>query len=199
MIDWNVDNLSEEIISAQLSRQKQEYSLFNENSLKKAGVLVPLYWSNRGWELFFTRRTDTVQYHKGQVSFPGGVTEQGDANIIATALRESQEEIGLSAADVRVLGTMSAMPTPTGYLITPVVGKIYPSNPFTRSQCEVERIFSIPLGWLSDSSHWEERDYTRNDGSVERVVFFQNYDGELIWGITGRIVVNFLTLLKCMK
>ncbi len=199
MFDWNVGCLSEEIITAELSRQKWGNPVINIKTLKKAAVLLPLYWGADGWELFFTKRTETVQYHKGQVSFPGGVSERGDVDAAYTALRETHEEIGISPADVKVLGSMGAMFTSTGYLITPVVGRIHFPGPFNQSPAEVERVFSIPLSWLSDSRHWDERDYTRNDSNVERVVFFHEYDGEVVWGITGRIVVNFLTVLGIIK
>lgn len=199
MLDWNFNWLSEKTIIDLLSRQERKNDKFNQHDLKKAAVLLPLFCGNKGWEIFFTRRTDTVQSHKGQVSFPGGVSEHGDADAAATALRETREEIGLFPADVKVLGTMNAMPTPTGYLITPVVGRIFLSSPFNLSPSEVERVFSIPLTWLSDSKHWEERDYTRHDGSVERVVFFHEYDGEVVWGITGRIIIDFLVIMGIIK
>jgi 8-oxo-dGTP pyrophosphatase MutT (NUDIX family) len=199
MLDLNFGWLSEETITALLSRKERKNEEYIQCNLKKAAVLLPLYCGNKGWEIFFTRRTDAVQYHKGQVSFPGGFSEYGDDDAAATALRETREEIGLFPADVKVLGTMNAMPTPTGYLITPVVGRIFLSSPFNLSPAEVERVFSIPLTWLSDSKHWEERDYIRHDGSVERVVFFHEYDGEVVWGITGRIVIDFLVIMGIIK
>ncbi len=195
MLDCNVGWLSEETIIARLSHQEQKIPKIYQHNLKKAAVLIPIYCGMNGWEIFFTTRTQTVQYHKGQVCFPGGVSEHGVIDATATALRETQEEIGLSPVDVSVLGCMNTMPTSTGYLITPVVGRIHHAGLFNQSPDEVERVFSIPLNWLIDSNHWEERDYTRDDGSIERVVFFQDYYGEVVWGITARILVNFFVIL----
>jgi len=199
MLDWNVGWLSEGTIIARLSHQEQKIPEIYQHNLKKAAVMMPIYCGKNGWEIFFTKRTQTVQYHKGQVSFPGGVSEHGDVDAAATALRETREEIGISPADVSVLGIMNMMPTSTGYLITPIVGRILHAGPFNQSPDEVERIFSIPLAWLADAKHWEERDYTRPDDSVERVVFFQEYDGEVVWGITARVLVNFFGILGLIK
>jgi len=93
-----------------------------EWSARPAAVLVPLVLDGGHWQLLFTRRTENVETHRGQVSFPGGRVEAGDADPVAAALRETQEEIGVRTEDVRVLGRMDSLLTVTQYLITPVVG-----------------------------------------------------------------------------
>src|ERR1041384_3028534 len=101
-----------------------EIDLTDETRLKCAAVLVPLIWENEEWHLLFTRRTDRVESHKGQVSFPGGACDEGETTPEQTALREAEGEVGLDPRDVRVLGRISNMITITYFRVTPVVGVI---------------------------------------------------------------------------
>src|SRR5215208_3661917 len=101
-----------------------EIDLNEETRLKCAAVLVPLVWHDEEWHLLFTRRTDRVQSHKGQVSFPGGACDEGETTPEQTALREAEEEIGLYAQDVKVLGRLANMITISHFRVTPVVGVI---------------------------------------------------------------------------
>ncbi len=163
-----------------------------QQGYRRAAVLMPLMKTEDEWQVLFTRRSNSVQDHKGQVSFPGGASEEMDLGPAETACRELQEEIGISQQEVMVLGQMEDMPTITSFLVTPVVGVIpWPVN-LSPNLNEVERVFSIPLCWLADLNHWEERLYRLPDGSEHRVIFFNDYDGELLWGVTARIVINFL-------
>ena len=163
---------------------------------RKAAVLVPLLEMEDGWHLLFIRRSSEVQDHKGQVAFPGGAVEPQDENPIATALRESQEEVGLDPKTVRILGLMPARNTITHYHITPVVAVI--SWPFDihMQASEVSRVFTIPLQWLAVPEHHSLRDVIRPNGAREPVYFFDEYDGELLWGITAAITLEFMDLMK---
>lgn len=153
----------------------------------------------KDWELLFTRRTETVQDHKGQVSFPGGSYEPQDGSLEETALRETYEEIGLERTNIRILGELDPMLTRTSYLVTPVVGSTSGNLVFTPSAEEVGRVFTIPLSWLIEPGHYFERAYYRPDmGGSEMLVFFEKYDGEQLWGITARLVVNFLRVLQLL-
>ncbi len=167
--------------------------------LRPASVLIPIFCSGREWHLLLTRRTESVNDHKGQVSFPGGASEVGDASPEITALREAQEEIGINPGDVTVLGRLPNQPTISKFLVTPVVGRIPWPYEFKLSSEEVERVFFIPLSWLAMPAHFEERPYMLPDGNFHPVIFFKMYDGEVLWGITARMTVILLKTLKLVN
>jgi 8-oxo-dGTP pyrophosphatase MutT (NUDIX family) len=164
--------------------------------LRKAAVLIPLLCDGDRWQLLFIRRTETVQDHKGQVSFPGGAFELEDANMEATALRETWEEVGIPPADINLLGKMPVFSSISKFVITPVVGQIPWPYPLKLEPAEVSRVFTIPIEWLANPAHWTEKPYVRSNGRQDKVIFFDLYDGELLWGITACITVDFLKLLN---
>jgi 8-oxo-dGTP pyrophosphatase MutT (NUDIX family) len=170
----------------------QEVELTEETRLKCAAVLVPLVWYDEEWHLLFTRRTDTVESHKGQVSFPGGACDEDETTPEATALREAEEEIGIQPKDVRVLGRLANLVTITYFRVTPVVGVVSWPSVFRVGQHEVARVFTMPLAWLANpSNRWQfELPDTRRT-----LIAFHPYDGELLWGATARMTVDFLTVL----
>lgn len=192
----SVNHLTEERIAELLSRNSHQ-SIENvaDYPYRRAAVLVPLIPVDDEWHLLFTRRTEEVQYHKGQVSFPGGATEPGDRSIERTALREACEEIGVRPRYVRVLGQLESVTTISQYLVTPVVGRIKWPLATKPAPNEVSRIFTIPLAWLAERSNWEERPYELPDGNIHQVIFFREYDGELLWGISARITLMLLKAL----
>ncbi len=164
--------------------------------MKCAAVLVPLAWWQEDWQLIFTRRTEAVEHHKGQVSFPGGGCEIEETTPEETALREAREEIGLEPDSVGVLGRLNDILTITGFRVTPIVATIRWPFPARLETAEVERVFIIPLTWLADRKNWEERPFT--PGGAARpvpVVTYHEYDGEILWGATARITHNFLSVL----
>jgi 8-oxo-dGTP pyrophosphatase MutT (NUDIX family) len=187
--------LTDEAISHLLQRQRLIISVSAESDLRPAAVLAPLVWFDNQWHLLFTRRTETVNSHKGQVSFPGGVADPEDPSPEATALREAREEIGLRAEDVRILGRLAARTTVSSYRITPVVGHVRWPNEFYISPHEVSRVFTIPLDWLSDPSNREERPHAFSNGRRENIIYYQAYDGEVLWGATARMTVDLLKAL----
>ncbi len=169
-----------------------EIDLNDETRLKCAAVLVPLAWQGDEWHLLFTRRTDSVESHKGQVSFPGGACDEGESTPEETALREAEEEIGLQPNNVRVLGRLANMITITSFRITPVVGVIPWPTVFRVGEHEVARVFTIPLLWLADKRHrWEFNMFGRN----RTLIAYHPYDGELLWGATARMTVDLLRVL----
>ena len=198
-------SLSEEAISLQLKKAYQPGviasmdgypGLYEHVTLKCAAVLIPLVWWENEWHLLFTRRTETVEHHKGQVSFPGGGCETDEFEAEATALREAKEEIGLEPKDVRLLGRMNDVLTITHYQVTPVIGVIPWPYQFHPEPAEVGRVFTIPLLWLSSRANWDEQPLTR-DG-IKRpfpVVTYHPYDGETLWGVTARITHNLLKIV----
>jgi 8-oxo-dGTP pyrophosphatase MutT (NUDIX family) len=162
---------------------------------RRAAVLIPLLCKDDQLSLLYIRRTETVQDHKGQVSFPGGGVESEDRDIIATALRETWEEVGVLPEDMVILGCMREFHTVSGYSIVPVVGVVPWPYQLNLSSDEVSRAFTIPLSWLAGPGHHSEKPYSRPDGRVENVIFFEPFDGDLLWGITARITLNFLQIL----
>ncbi len=156
----------------------------------RAGVLVPLFRAGEGVELLFTRRTDTVLTHKGQISFPGGQREPSDASLVGTALRESYEEIGLDPTRVQVLGELDDMFTSiSGFVVTPVVGLVTgtPSD-LTLAPAEVKSIFTVPVDRLAGVHTTESRDF---DGKSYQIHYFR-VGHDVVWGATGYIVDQFL-------
>jgi 8-oxo-dGTP pyrophosphatase MutT (NUDIX family) len=195
-------NLTEEYITLRLTEAIEaadpssdgyaEIDLSDDTRLKCAAVLIPLVWHDDEWHLLFTRRTDKVESHKGQVSFPGGACDEGETTPEQTALREADEEIGLHPEDVRVLGRIANMITITYFRVTPVVGVINWPTVFRVGEHEVARVFTIPLAWLANPiNRWEFTMLGRN----RTLIAYHPYDGELLWGATARMTVDFLKVL----
>ncbi|WP_295386733.1 CoA pyrophosphatase [uncultured Thiodictyon sp.] len=164
---------------------------------QRAAVLLPLYCRDGAWHLVFIRRAvHAHDRHSGEVGFPGGRWEDRDPDSTATALREAQEEIGLPPERVRVLGRLRPLYTVSQFLVTPVVGEIPWPQPLRPEPREVSRIFSIPLAWLAAPRHHRVRPYPAPGHPQARdLIFFDEYDGELLWGVTARITLDFLGCL----
>jgi 8-oxo-dGTP pyrophosphatase MutT (NUDIX family) len=194
--------LTEEYISLRLTEaieaadpSQDGYSELDRSdgkNLKCAAVLIPLLWHENEWHVLYTRRTDRVESHKGQVSFPGGACDEGETTPEQTALREAEEEIGLDPGDVKILGRLATMITITYFRVTPVVGVIKWPAVFKVGEHEVARIFTIPLGWLANpSNRWQ----FERPGTDLTLIAYHPYDGELLWGATARMTVDFLKVL----
>jgi len=169
-------------------------------SLKNAAVLIPLAWREGEWHLLFTRRTQEVESHKGQVSFPGGARDSNETSAEQTALREAEEETGLQPTDVHILGRLNDVVTITGYRVTPVVGVIPWPYDFRLEPAEVSRVFTIPLGWLAQRQNWEEHCVTPDGAQrASPVITYSPYDGEILWGATARMTQDFLKILGLLK
>ena len=152
---------------------------------QKAAVLVPLC-TDPGLELLFTKRTETVETHKGQISFPGGVVDETDSEIVETALREADEEVGLHRSCIEVIGMLDDMATPTGFIITPVVGIICSSPQLTINHNEVAEVFRGPLSFFVDEKNGRKE--TRRLLGTDREVWFFEFEGHTIWGATAVII-----------
>jgi len=184
--------MREAIESAPSSDGYAEIDLTDETRLKCAAVLIPLLQQDNEWHVLFTRRTDKVESHKGQVSFPGGACDEGETTPEQTALREASEEIGIDPHQVRVLGQITNMITITSFRVTPVVGIIDWPTVLHLGKDEVERVFIIPLNWLAEKTNrWE---FTM-PGRKRSLIVYHPYDGELLWGATARMTVDFLKVL----
>ena len=169
-----------------------EVDITEESRVRCAAVLVPLVWFNDEWHLLYTRRTDKVESHKGQVSFPGGACDEGEITPEQTALREAEEEIGIDPKDVKVLGRLANLITITYFRVTPVVAVVKWPAVFRVGEHEVARVFTIPLGWLANASNrWQ----FERPGTNRSLIAYHPYDGELLWGATARMTVDFLNVL----
>ena len=163
---------------------------------KAAAVLIPLLRIEAKWHLLFIRRAQNRHdAHSGQVAFPGGRHESADSSLEATALREAQEEIALAPQHVRILGRLNEHVSITNYCVTPVVGVMPWPYELTPEPNEVARCFTVPLSWLADPTNHEIR-YQRPPGtSAFPVVYFREFDGEILWGTTARITLTLIDVL----
>jgi 8-oxo-dGTP pyrophosphatase MutT (NUDIX family) len=198
-MDKILDQLTIDHVSECLKGNPPLEFLTERTAVRRAGVLAPLLKEKGEWSLLYTRRTETVNDHKGQVSFPGGMAEPTDIRISNTALREAWEEIGINPGDVKILGYLPDFHTVTDFVITPVVGFIQWPFEMTVSRNEVARVFTIPLRWLMDDQNWEERSLTIGDRCIDNVVFYRDFDGELLWGVTARITLDLLKALDLLQ
>lgn len=155
-------------------------------------MLVALVADPGPLRLVLTRRADSLPTHKGQVAFPGGHVDPGEKSSERTALREAWEEIRLPPASVEVLGLLNDVPTREGTVaVTPVVGLVSELPGLVPSRDEVARIFTIPVEDLLHRERWEERRMEAG-GRIHRVYFF-GHEGEMLWGLSARIVLDLLS------
>ena len=159
-----------------------------------AAVLLPLFMKGGEYHLLFTKRTPHLTHHSGEISFPGGVCDPGDLDYADTARREAWEEVGIAPADVELLGELDDCHSIHNYLVTPVVG-VFPENyPLTVNDAEIERLIEVPL------SHFEKPEFRRTEyweykGMKNYPMYFYRYGEDEIWGLTARILKNFLDVL----
>ena len=157
-------------------------------SATSAAVLVPIVNHPTGLTVIFTQRTTHLKAHSGQVSFPGGRVEPGDATAEFTALREAQEEIGLPMERVEVLARLPDYHTRTGFRVTPVVGLLTPPVALAPDPREVEAVFEVPLAFLLDpANHLRE---TRKLQGRTVAYYVMRFEGRTIWGATAGMLVN---------
>jgi 8-oxo-dGTP pyrophosphatase MutT (NUDIX family) len=159
-----------------------------------AAVLVPLFQKGEDCHLLFTKRSEEVKYHKGEISFPGGVVDEGDSELEETALREAFEEIGLKENDVQIIGVLDDIVTITEFIVTPIVGLFPYPYPLKISEVEIAELIEVPLSFLLDEKCFSEREIIR--GNQMEVVYAYQYEKHIIWGATARILKQFLGLIS---
>ena len=158
---------------------------------RQAAVLLPLYQDEAGPHLVLTKRTALVPTHKGQISFPGGGFEEADGDLLTTALREAQEEIGLRPEDVEIVGTLDDTVTVTSrHVVRPFVGIVPHPYPYRLDPFEIERLIHLPISTLLRGAPFREETWEREGGAV--TVFFYDHDGDTVWGLTARILKHFI-------
>ena len=181
-------------ISAALSMESKTYFQKPVEDLAQAAVLVPIVDHVDGLTVLLTQRGAFLKDHPGQISFPGGRSEEIDDDSTATALRESEEEIGLDPNQVQILGNLDVCLTGTGFRIVPVVGLITPPLNLRLDTFEVADAFEIPLSLVLDAENYR-RDHIVTDSGQHREFYVLDYCDHYIWGATARMLVNLRELM----
>lgn len=164
-----------------------------ERKIKKAAVLLLLYKTKGGYHVLFTKRTQKVEHHKGQISFPGGEVRPQDETMEATALRECFEEIGVRPEAVAILGKLDDIKTlSSNYIITPFVATIPYPYEFKVNADEVEELFRVPVKALLEKDKFREGSWVYEGKTYPS--YFYEYEGRIIWGATARVLKQFLDL-----
>ncbi len=154
--------------------------------LKPAAVLAPIVRRPNGWTMLFTQRAHETPAHPGQVSFPGGRVHADDASPLETALRETEEEIGLARRLIEPLGAWDRYNTGTGFTVTPIVGFVEPGFELTLDPREVAEVFETPLAFLLDPANHERREGVWRGKT--RAYYAMPHDGREIWGATAGMI-----------
>lgn len=175
---------------------KSRARAFAEGELiaRPAAVLVPLVQRDEGLHVILTRRTDHLSDHAGQISFPGGRQEDHDNTLEETALRETEEEIGLARVHIELVGRLDDYYTVTGYQVTPVVGLITPPFDLAPDAHEVAEVFEVPLEFILEPRNQKLQTVTFE--GAKRRYFAIPYREYYIWGATAGMLVNFSEVLK---
>lgn len=164
--------------------------------LTPASVLMPIVERPQGLTLLFTQRTVHLTDHGGQVSFPGGRADQDDESATHTALRETEEEIGLKRTHIEVIGTLPDYMTGTGYQVTPVVALVAPPFTLRAEPFEVAEIFEVPLAFLMNGLHHQRRTVDLPNGAGRRTFYAMPYERFFIWGATAGMLRNLFHFLR---
>ncbi|MCU0452802.1 MAG: CoA pyrophosphatase [Bacteroidetes bacterium] len=156
----------------------------------RAAVLIPLIDDDGHLSILLTKRTDHVEHHKGQISFPGGVIDARDDGVVAAALREANEEIGLDRSVIELLGEHDDLEIPTGFVVTPVVGVLRGMPDLVLNVDEVEESFAVPVSFLLDPENEEQG--TREWRGQMHPVYSYEFGGHRIWGATAAMIRGLL-------
>lgn len=159
---------------------------------RRACVLVPLIRNGAGWSLLFTRRSENLASHSGQIAFPGGSVEN-DEPLERAAMREAEEEVGIPASSVEIIGRLDDLVTHSGFLVAPFVGVIHEPIAYVMQESEVVEVFEVPLEALLDLENPEIRWVPFRNRMFP--AYFYRYGEKEIWGLTGRMVKAFLDLV----
>jgi len=191
--EWLVKQFARALISPQWKGGPGQALVEPENAIQ-AAVLVPLINRDSGITVLFTQRTAHLADHAGQISFPGGRVEEGDASTQDTALREAEEEIGLPRSHVDIVGLLPEYYISTGFRVTPVVGLIEAPFPVKLDSFEVEEIFEVPLHFFLNPANHEQ--HSTNFQGRPRQYYAMPYQGRFIWGATAGILYNLYQALR---
>ena len=165
---------------------------------REAAVLIPFCRIDEAWHILYIRRADfDGDRHSGQVAFAGGKREASDKNLESTALREAEEEVGVAPQDVKILGCLNHHHTISEFLVTPYVGEMQWPYPLSLDETEVAHAFTMPLAWLANRSNYRTEQRQHPDSQRPwPVVYYEHYDGELLWGATARMTLSLIEVLS---
>ena len=173
--------------------QRQKFYISDPRRIPSA-VLIPLYDKQGEYHILFIQRTERVKDHKGQISFPGGAYEEGDDNLLQTALREAAEEVGLAAEDVEVLGELDDLRTiGSGYVISPFVARMPWPYQLKVDEWETEEVIEVPISALLDKSNVSQDKAILEGEEIDQ--YYYHYQDKIIWGATARILNQLLGIL----
>jgi 8-oxo-dGTP pyrophosphatase MutT (NUDIX family) len=182
-------------LKALLSQEEPKRIEKNVETYTQASVLLPLFIKDGQCWLLLMRRANTVEYHKGEVSFPGGVVDKIDDNLESTAKRETFEEIGVREGDIEILGQLDDMTTITSrFIVHPFVGIVPFPYEFNLNRKEVDHLIEVPLQFFLDPSQPRSFWMHYQGESFETPAFI--YEGIVIWGATERILENFISVIR---
>lgn len=164
------------------------------SKFQPSAVLVPLIKRDNGLYLLLTKRAEHLRHHPGQISFPGGRMDDTDKDLIHTALRETEEEVGIPESKIEIIGKLELLPTISKFMIQPIVGIVESDYQMTINPEEVDEAFEVPLDFLFDEKNWQ-KSYREFNG-ITFPLYAMPYQSRNIWGATAQIIVNFSKLLQ---
>ena len=185
------NDLKNHLLKVLTDRQPQKF-IYKKTESRPAAVLIPLFFKDGQAHLLFTKRTEYVEHHKGQISFPGGSRDTDDSSLQITALRETEEEVGIKSSHIHIVGQTDVFLTNTHFIVTPFVGFFdYPYS-YEINDGEIDQLIEAPLAHFFNDDIFEIKPYEKNDYQWQ--VHFYRYNRELVWGVTGFLLSNFLSI-----
>ena len=169
-------------------RKTDKLLLTNNKNLKKAAVLIPIVKRNTGLNIILTERALHLRHHPGQISFPGGKYEQCDESLQHTALRETQEEIGISQNQISIIGSLTALPTVSGFIVYPYLGFVHNDHSLKIDKQEVRSLLEVPLDFLTNKNNYYLQHLTAN--KKRHYSYCIAYQNRMIWGATAQMLKN---------
>ncbi len=160
----------------------------------RAAVLCPLFILEGEANLLLTKRSQQLKHHQGEVSFPGGAKESSDGSLLETCLRETEEEVGIKARDITIIGRLDEVDTDTGFLISPFLGLIPHPYSFRLSKQEVEHLITVPIAQFIEAGNQYNFYYFNGQQIVPQIAY--HVSNQVIWGATARIVAQLITLFR---
>ncbi len=162
----------------------------NHDTARNSAVTILFINKQNKPYIIFTKRTDWVETHKGQISFPGGGEDEGDSSLRETATRETREEIGIQPDIIEIIGQMDDFYTVTDFIVSPFIGCITEDFRYELNRQEVDRVLEVPLSLFLDDRNFELKKWDHNGKTYD--VYFYHYDKDVIWGATAFIINRFI-------